>query len=601
MTFIEAAGTTSLTFAELLEVSERVALRLESQGAAARDLVDVKAGSLRWQIIGFWAAVLGGFPVQISSGDEPSRARWLLEDGRETGQSAQESFTTLLDLRGLASGVPVRDRRSAACTPEDVCIVTKTSGSSGQAKLVALSHASVVVRARASIAANGLSERDVQLNWLPLRHIGSLSDWHVRSVLVGCNSVLVATELVTFEPTLLLDLITRFRVTHTWSPNFFFELLSSELSGARDWKLDSLVSWLSAGESVAERDVDTIESQLSPFGLQAGTVKPAFGMAETGSGVTYFSPGGSPRFVSAKDGLRVANVGRAIAGVDLRIVDSADMPRRDGEVGHLQIRGPMVFAGYLETHRGCIGVPQRGDSFVGRWLRTGDLAFIEDGALHICGRSKNVFSVRGRKFGCEALEQELRTSIHVYKGQLIIHVAGEGEARERLVVLLTPRDATSRGQELARADISRRLSRFGIRAEALVMISTDAFLRTAIGKPDRVSIIAQHRSRFTAAMGRPNESFVRAFATANSGRFSNQTSHVLERIWSRLLGFEVNTQVELDALGVDSLMKYRATREAIVTLGLRHITPGELFRFRTLQEMADYLTREGHALETAWR
>ena len=63
-----------------------------------------------------------------------------------------------------------------------------------------------------------ITAEDVVLNWLPFDHIGSISDWHLRCVLLGCRMVYAEKESVIARPLHWLDLIDKYRVTHTWAP-----------------------------------------------------------------------------------------------------------------------------------------------------------------------------------------------------------------------------------------------------------------------------------------------------------------------------------------------------------------------------------------------
>src|ERR1700741_5454736 len=82
---------------------------------------------------------------------------------------------------------------------------------------------------------------------------------------------------------------------------------------------------------------------------------------------------------------RGGKVGLPLPGVGVRVVDDAGQPCPPGETGHLQVRGPNVFAGYWrmpeKTH----------EEFTGDgWFKTGDVGRIAaDGYVTIVGRSKD--------------------------------------------------------------------------------------------------------------------------------------------------------------------------------------------------------------------
>src|SRR5262249_10346327 len=65
-------------------------------------------------------------------------------------------------------------------------------------------------------------------------------------------------------------------------------------------------------------------------------------------------------------------------------------PVGERHVGELRVRGPSVMTGYFRDPE------QTRDAFAGGWLRTGDLGYLADGAVYICGRAKEVIIVNGR-------------------------------------------------------------------------------------------------------------------------------------------------------------------------------------------------------------
>ena len=82
------------------------------------------------------------------------------------------------------------------------------------------------------------------------------------------------------------------------------------------------------------------------------------------------------------------------------LVDEDDGPLPDGEVGELQIRSGAVTAGYLNDPE-ATATALTNDG----WLRTGDLAYLLDGQLVICGRLKDVIIIGGSYAGMAAALQ----------------------------------------------------------------------------------------------------------------------------------------------------------------------------------------------------
>jgi acyl-CoA synthetase (AMP-forming)/AMP-acid ligase II len=89
-------------------------------------------------------------------------------------------------------------------------------------------------------------------------------------------------------------------------------------------------------------------------------------------------------------GARLDSVGKAVPGVELRVVSLADgtvLPA--GETGEIQLRSPSLMTGYLPE-------PETALSMDGGWYRTGDVGYLEpDGWIHLTDRSKEMIKVRG--------------------------------------------------------------------------------------------------------------------------------------------------------------------------------------------------------------
>jgi acyl-CoA synthetase (AMP-forming)/AMP-acid ligase II len=90
------------------------------------------------------------------------------------------------------------------------------------------------------------------------------------------------------------------------------------------------------------------------------------------------------------DSARLDSAGRAVSGVDIRVVSLEDgEPVGAGEIGEIQARSPSVMAGYLPADATA-------EAFADGWYRTGDVGRLDaDGWLQITDRSKDMVKVRG--------------------------------------------------------------------------------------------------------------------------------------------------------------------------------------------------------------
>ena len=177
-------------------------------------------------------------------------------------------------------------------------------------------------RSAATAQANDFSVAIASVNWFPLDHVGGIVMFHVQDVYVAAEQLHAATDFVLEDPLRWLDLLERHRATVTWAPNFAFGLVAGreEEIGRRRWDLSSLRVILNGGEAVVAATANRFLKVLAPHGLSPTAMRPAWGMSETSSGVTFSDSFG-------QDGASMnsfVDVGAPIPGVSIRIVDDRD-------------------------------------------------------------------------------------------------------------------------------------------------------------------------------------------------------------------------------------------------------------------------------------
>ena len=290
--------------------------------------------------------------------DKIDRPWMILPNAQVPAALAREiDAAKLLALDALRKNAA--DERHHAAKPEDVAFFSLTSGSTGTPKSVMLTHRCVLQRAAGVNQLCDWGSNDVVINWLPLDHIGSISDWHIRCVPTGCTLVYVAKEYVLAKPLRWLDLIDRFRGTHSWAPNFAYSLVNRALDKGHDrsWDLSCLKTLLSAGESISADVVDRFLTSLAPHQMRRTVIGPAFGMAETGSGITYYRPtDAEPTRIFNVDrqslegqlvireaghpyAIPFVSLGPPIPGVTLKIVGKQGETLPEQRIGQLYISG----------------------------------------------------------------------------------------------------------------------------------------------------------------------------------------------------------------------------------------------------------------------
>lgn len=387
--------------------------------------------------------------------------------------------------------------------PDDIAFFNLSSGSTGTPKCIMLSHRNILARAFGTNQLCGFSNTDVILNWLPFDHIGSISDWHLRCLVLRCELIYVDKEYVIANPINWLNLIDRFRVTHSWSPNFAFSLINKqlELSKAPSWDLSCVKCLLTAGEAVSDNSVQQFISELKKFRLSPYAVQPAFGMAELGSGVSYFVPSeiNPLRFHTLRkpsmgkpierveddhpDASRFADLGPPIPGVSFRIVDNEGNLLPLESVGRLEISGDVVFHGYYENpSANASAFPEKG------WFNTGDLGFLAQGNLVLTGREKETIIIKGANYYCHEIEETVMQIEGVEPSfTAACGVRRSGDREEKLAIFFAATPAFD-GENLIPAIRSQVTNRYGISPSYVIPLKKHQIVKTTIGKIQRTRL-----------------------------------------------------------------------------------------------------------------
>lgn len=191
-------------------------------------------------------------------------------------------------------------------------------------------------------------------------------------------------------------------------------------------------------------------------------VMPSYGMTETASGIVVASPD--------EAATHPASVGRPLPGVEVRL-----------SAGEVEVRGPMLFAGYLDDP-GSSGAAVTTDG----WLATGDLGRLDaDGRLTITGRADGRFISGGENVSPEEVEAAMATHPGV-REVAVIGVADATWGHVPIAIIVTDRAVAPTDAELL-AHARSRLAGFKVPAR---IVRVTALPHTALGKIERRSLSA---------------------------------------------------------------------------------------------------------------
>ncbi len=479
---------------EVLARAENIAERILDGTPGAVGLVGEPTVELVAAIQGTWLAgsALAILPGPVRGADEAQWAAATTE--RLVGIGATQIFTQdpHLDLlRDSGCGLSVHDanavghaRRSttfqAQPPPEGTpAVLQGTAGSTGTPRTAMLSPEAVYNNVSGVLRhTRAGAGRDIGLTWLPLYHDMGLT-FLLTGFLTGAEMWLAPTTAFTASPFRWLRWLSESGATLTAAPNFAYSVLGRYARRISDVDLGKVRFALNGGEPIDCDGYQLFLTELARFGLDPHAAAPSYGLAEASCAVTIPLPATGLLVDETIDPTtgstqRHALVGEPIAGMELRIVDSSE-DTVDG-VGEIQIRGTSMMSGYLGQE------PLR----PGDWFPTGDLGYLTESGLVVCGRAKELITVAGRNLFPREIEAVAAQVRGVREGAVVAVSTGSGSARPGLVITAEFRGPDEAG---ARSDLVQRVaSQCGVVPANVVFVAPGSLPRTTSGKLRRLEV-----------------------------------------------------------------------------------------------------------------
>ena len=299
---------------------------------------------------------------------------------------------------------------------ETIAFLQYTSGSTSDPKGVVVTHENLLQHLEMIRLGFGATQASTFVSWIPLYHDMGLTLSALEAFYVGACCALMAPAAFVQRPIVWLKAIHEYRGEIACMPNFAFDLCVSRFSPEAAEGLD-LSSWkvaVNASETVHADTIERFNRTFAPYGFDPRAIFPAYGMAEATVMISGGARGaghvtravsrselGNGRVCSPAgqaDSQIVVGCGRALVGERIAIVDPKNLDRLGADqVGEVWVCGPHVAKGYWRNEvaaRETFAAQIDGDPAC--WLRTGDLAFLDDaGELYITGRIKELVIIRG--------------------------------------------------------------------------------------------------------------------------------------------------------------------------------------------------------------
>lgn len=346
----------------------------------------------------------------------PESLEWITTDNKKSTNNKGGSSN---------SGLPPHPKAS------DLAFLQYTSGSTSEPKGVMITHGNLAHNLTIITRELKAKEDTVVVSWLPQYHDMGLIGSYLGVLYCGGSGYYMSPLSFLQRPMLWIETVSKYNGTHLQAPNFAFKLTARKFQASdyvnKPLKLQSVRHIINAAEPVDNEGMEVFYKAFKPFGLPGDVIFPTYGLAEH---TVFVCSGGKQQLAVQKEKMEadgeihladsetdVAYVSHLVGcgfpkrqNVDVRIVDRdscRELP--EGRVGEIWVRSPSKAAGYFgkekETKEDFGAKLVDADVNDGNeYLRTGDLGFLYNDELFICGRLKDLIIVAGRNYYPQDIE-----------------------------------------------------------------------------------------------------------------------------------------------------------------------------------------------------
>ncbi|MEU8502460.1 amino acid adenylation domain-containing protein [Streptomyces lavendulae] len=400
----------------------------------------------------------------------------------------------------------------------DLAMLQYTSGATGGPKGVMISHDNLVHQLPQAAAILQLPPGSNVVSWISPYHALGIVVHLMLSQYLGGQAVFLAPEDFVGHPLRWLRAISDTPgPVLSCAPNFAFALCADHISERERTGLD-LSRWrttLNTAERVQAHSMARFIEAYEPHGFRTAAMCPGFGMTEAmvltgqrrgrplvldvdaaelerGRAVVLGEPDAVPQGWGAEGerSLRLVGVGRPGPHSEVIVVDPQRRRRLgDHEVGEVWIRGPVVCQGYwerAELTEETFGA--RLSDGEGPYLRSGDMGFLHNGELVLCGRRKEMIIVRGRNLYPHDIESAGERAHPAVSGAPAAAFSVDRDAGEELVLVQSVPDPDALPislPELARRIRSAVTAAHEVDVHHLVLVAPAQIPKTTSGKIQR--------------------------------------------------------------------------------------------------------------------
>ncbi len=319
---------------------------------------------------------------------------------------------------------------------DSLAFIQHSAGTTGLQKGVALTHGAVLRQIEHLAQELKIdATRDSIYSWLPLYHDMGLIACFMLPLVYHLPIVTQSPLDWVMHPESMLQIITEYKCTLAWMPNFAFQFIPRRTRRERwaQYNLSSLRALINCSEPVRSSSMQEFQAAFASIGLRSNALQSSYAMAENVFAVTQseISRASGPlriwadgrRFRVRHSMLRVAegtvgavsytSSGRLLPNCQLRILSDAGELLDEGHVGEILIKSDSLFSGYYNRP------DLTAAAIIDGWCHTGDLGFWLDDELFIVGRKKDVLIIGGENIYPQDIEEIVGRHSSIRDGRVV--------------------------------------------------------------------------------------------------------------------------------------------------------------------------------------